>query len=297
MNETEQNNQEQTQETTQTTTATVAADALSPASLASPDGQAALGQSHGDAQRIAELERQLQQERVEKGRLRQTNDELRRVQEELARLKAENVSLRKRRPSDYLSDKEKGILDEGQLAAIDKVVQGRVEEATAGVKAENDRLRDDQSRRDAEAAQRAKAQFNAEVERLAPGLSAAVNEHVAEWQKWAASKRRAASVAQAFASNDAETVAEFLQEFAESKGIRANGDGLAARPNSSFSPRGGSHPVQIGGDRTVYTVDQYAEALRKASDDYDAGRITLEERRKIERTFDKAIAEGRVVPR
>lgn len=290
MNENEQH-KENTTETTETTAVAVAADALSPANF----GETQTQQSSGEAQRIAELERELQQERVEKGRLRQTNDELRKVQEELARLKAENANLRKRRPSDFLSDNEKELLDEGQLAAIDKVVQGRVEEATASVKAENDRLRDDQSRRDAEAAQRAKAQFNAEVERLAPGLAAAVREHAAEWQKWAASPIRAASVAQAFASNDAGTVAEFLGAFAQSNGIRANGDGIAARPSSSYSPRGGSHPVSTGGDTATYTVDQYSEAMRRAGEDYNAGKITADDYRAIKKKFDTALNEGRVV--
>ena len=294
MNETEQNNQEQNnQETTQTTTATVAADALSPANL----GGTQTPQPSGDAQRIADLERELQQERVEKGRLRQTNDELRKVQEELARLKAENATLRQRKPSDFLSDEEKSLLDENQLAAIDKVAKGRAAEASEAQKAENARLRDEIAKRDADMAGKAKAMFNAEVERLAPGLAAAVNEQAAEWQKWAGDRRRAASVAQAFASNDAETVAEFLQEFAESKGIRANGDGLAARPNSSFSPRGGSHPAPTGGDTATYTLEQYNAAMRKASDDVNAGRITTDEYRAIKKKFDTALNEGRITLR
>ena len=148
---------------------------------------------------------QNQQERVEKGRLRQTNDELRSAKEEIARLKAENARLAQRKPSDYLTDEERAELDDKQLAAIDKVVQGRVGDMSAAQKAENDRLREEIARRDANIAASAKAQFNAEVERLAPGLAAAVNEHAAEWQKWAASPRRAASVAAAFQQNDAVT--------------------------------------------------------------------------------------------
>lgn len=291
MNETEQNNQEQTQETQETTTATVAADALSPANL----GGTQTPQPSGDAQRIAELERELQQERVEKGRLRQTNDELRKAQEELARLKAENATLRQRKPGDFLSDEEKEMLSEEQLAAIDKVTRGRIAEASEAQKAENARLRDEIARRDADMSGRAKAQFNAEVERLAPGLAAAVNEQAAEWKKWAGDRRRAASVAQAFASNDAETVAEFLQEFAESKGIRANGDGLAARPNSSFSQRGGSRPAATSGDTATYTVEQYGEAMRRAGEDLSAGRITADEYRAIRKKFDTALNEGRIV--
>ena len=147
----------------------------------------------------------------------------------------------------------------------------------------------------AEAAQRAKAQFNAEVERLAPGLAAAVREHAAEWQKWAASPIRAASVAQAFASNDAGTVAEFLGAFAQSNGIRANGDGIAARPSSSYSPRGGSHPVSTGGDTATYTVDQYSEAMRRAGEDYNAGKITADDYRAIKKKFETALNEGRIV--
>lgn len=291
----EQENQEQTtQETTQTTAAPVAADALSPANL---NGETQTQQPSGDAQRIADLERQLQQERVEKGRLRQTNDELRKAQEELARLKAENATLRQRRPSDFLSDEEKELLDDGQLAAIDKVVRGRVGEVSATQKAENDRLREELAQRDAAMVRTAKAQFNAEVERLAPGLAGAVSEHSAEWQKWVGSPRRAASVASAFANNDAATVVEFLQEFAQSKGIRANGDGIAARPSSSFSPAGGSHPVQTGGDTATYTLEQYNAEMRRASEDVNAGRITADEYRAIKKKFDTALNEGRITQR
>lgn len=294
MNENEQTNQETT-ETTQTTTTPVAADALSPVAAGNQQTQT---QPSGDAQRIAELERELQQERVEKGRLRQTNDELRSAKEEIARLKAENARLAQRKPSDYLTDEERAELDDKQLAAIDKVVQGRVGDMSAAQKAENDRLREEIARRDANIAASAKAQFNAEVERLAPGLAAVVNEHAAEWQKWAASPRRAASVAAAFQQNDAATVAEFLQEFVQSKGIQANGDGIAARPRTSFSPTGGSHPVQTDErDTATYTVDQYGEALRRAGEDLTAGRITSEQYRAIKQKFTTALNEGRIVPR
>lgn len=294
MNENEQTNQETT-ETTQTTTTPVAADALSPVAAGNQQAQT---QPSGDAQRIAELERELQQERVEKGRLRQTNDELRSAKEEIARLKAENARLAQRKPSDFLTPEEREQLDEKQLAAIDKVVQGRVGDMSAAQKAENDRLREEIARRDANIAASAKAQFNAEVERLAPGLAAAVNEHAAEWQKWAASPRRAASVAAAFQQNDAATVAEFLQEFVQSKGIQANGDGIAARPRTSFSPTGGSHPAPTDArDTTIYTVDQYGEALRRAGEDLTAGRITSEQYRAIKQKFTTALNEGRIVPR
>lgn len=294
MNENEQTNKENTQ-TTQTTTEPVAADALSPVAAGTQQTQT---QPSGDAQRIAELERELQQERVEKGRLRQKNDELRSAQEEIARLKAENAKLSQRRPGDFLTPEEREQLDEKQLAAIDKVVQGRVGDMSAAQKAENDRLREEIARRDANIAASAKAQFNAEVERLAPGLAAAVNEHVAEWQKWAASPRRAASVAMAFQRNDAATVAEFLQEFVQSKGIQANGDGIAARPRTSFSPAGGSHPAPTDtGDTATYTVDQYGEAMRRAGDDLNAGRITSEQYRAIRQKFNTALNEGRIVPR
>ena len=260
-------------------------------------GDGAAPQQSGDAERIAALERELQQERVEKGRLRQTSDELRKAQEEIARLKAENASLSQRRPSDFLSDEERAAIDPDQLAVIDKLVKGRMGDASAAVKAEADQLREELHRRDASAAQMAKAQFNAEVERLAPGLAAAINDRRADWEKWSSAPRRAASVAMAFKSLDAATVAEFLQEFAQSNGVQANVDGLAARPGTSYSPRGGNHPVSVGGDQTTYTVEQFSEAMRQASDDYNAGRITADDYRAIKKKFDTALNEGRVVPK
>ena len=291
----EQEKQEQTtQETTQTTTAPIAADMLSPAVQDAPSTQQA--SDPRDAE-IARLKHRLEVEFAEEGRVRKANEKIAALQDEIARLKSENASIRQRRPSDFLSDEEKELLDDGQLAAIDKVVRGRVGEVSATQKAENDRLREELAQRDAAMVRTAKAQFNAEVERLAPGLAGAVSEHSAEWQKWVGSPRRAASVASAFANNDAATVVEFLQEFAQSKGIRANGDGIAARPSSSFSPAGGSHPVQSGGDTATYTLEQYNAEMRRASEDVNAGRITADEYRAIKKKFDTALNEGRVVPR
>ena len=291
MNENEQTKQEQT---TQTTTVPVAADSLSPATKDVSHSQQVTDPRDEE---IARLKHRLEVEFAEEGRVRKANEKIHSLEEELARLKAENASLAQRRPGDFLTDEERAELDDKQLAAIDKVVKGRVGEVSATQKAENDRLREELARRDAAMAQTAAAQFNAEVERLAPGLALAVNGHKDEWQKWVSSPRRAASVAAAFRNHDASTVAEFLQEFAQSKGFRADGDGIAARPNSSFSPAGGSHPVSTGGDTDTYTLEQYNAAMRQASADYGAGRITADEYRGIKKKFDTALMEGRITQR
>ena len=267
------------------------AEATSLADFANPTASS----NDGDASRVAELERELQQERVEKGRLKAANDELRKLKEEVNKLKAENSSLKQRKASDYLTEAERGEIDDGQIAVIDKIIRGRVGDLSEEHKAENERLRAELAKRDATMAANTASQFNAEVERLAPGLSAAVGEHKADWQKWVSSPRRAASVAAAFKNYDAATVVSFLQEFAQTNGIQANGGGVAARPNSSFSPRGGNHSVSVSGDKTVYTVEQYSKELRKATDDHDAGRITTDEYKAIKRKFDTALAEGRIV--
>lgn len=290
MMETNEENTEQAQGAEQQAeTAAVSAASM----LAAPQTD---GGGHSD--RIAELERELQQERVEKGRLRQTNDELRKAQEEIARLKAENAKLSARKPTDYLSDKEREIIDAEQLAVIDKLVQGRMGDASAAVKAENERYREEMAKRDAAAVEMRKAQFDAEVERIAPGLSAAISDgHMDEWNRWRAERRRASSVNDAFKTFDAATAADFIMEFAEAHGIRAGGDGVAARPQTSYPLRGGSRPVARQGDTATYTVEQYSEALRRAGDDYNAGRITADEYRAIKKKFDTALNEGRIVPR
>ena len=292
------NENEQQEQTTQNTTPTTAAETVDVSSLAAPQSAApaAPATDPRDAE-IAELKHRLQVESAEQGRLRKANDELRRLQEENARLKAENANLSQRSPSDILSDEERALLDDKQLAAIDKLVKGRMGDMSAAQKAEQDRLREELQKRDATMAASAKAQFNAEVERIAPGLAALVSDNREAWTKWSSDRRRAASVAQAFASYDAGTVAEFFNEFVKSSGIRANGNGVAARPSSSFSPTGGSHPVTTDGDTATYTVDQYSEALRHAADDYGAGRITADEYGAIKKKFNTALNEGRIVQR
>ena len=288
-----ENKNEQQEQTTQTTTEQAAAQAFDASMLASPANPS--GADSRDAE-IAELRRQLQEERVEKGRLRSTNDELRKANEKIARLEAENAKLSRRNPEDYLSSEEREKIDPEQLAVIDKMVQGRMVDANAAMKAENDRLREEMAKRDASAVEMRKAQFDAEVQRMAPGLVQAVMaSHVNDWQKWSQERRRASSVAEAFRTFDAATVAEFLKEFAESKGIHAEVSGVAARPSSSYSPRGGNHPTDMRGDTATYTLEQFNQALRAAAADYDAGRITLEERRAIQKKFNNAMAEGRVV--
>lgn len=246
-------------------------------------------QTKGDeSSRIAELERELQSERVERGRLRTANDELRQAREEIARLKAENANLASRKPGEYLTEDERKLLDPDQLAVLDKVIKGRVGDVTEKLRAESEKSA-------AREGQYRKSQFDAEVERLAPGLAALVNEHRDDWNKWAGERRRVASVTAAFKSFDAATVAEFLNEFVSSKGIRAEGGGVAARPETSYSPRGGNRPAQPSKDTTTYTLEQYNAEIRKATADYEAGRITLDQRKAIQSKFDTALAEGRVV--
>lgn len=288
------NENEQKEQTTHTT----AAEAIDVSSLAAPaPAQSPTGGADPRDAEIAELKHRLEVESAEQGRLRKANDELRKLQDEIARLKAENAKLSVRSPGDYLTDEERAILDDKQLAAIDKVARGRINDAVAEQRAESDRLREELQKRDASMAASARAQFNAEVERIAPGLAALASENRDAWQKWSNDRRRAASVAQAFASYDAGTVAEFLNEFVKSNGIRANGGGVAARPSTSFSPTGGSHPAQIGGDTSTYTVEQYSEALRRAADDYGAGRITADDYGAIKKKFNTALNEGRIVQR
>ncbi len=250
-------------------------------------GAASLAAPSDDGARVAELERELQKERVEQGRLRVANDELRRAKEEIAALRSQLEAAKERTFSDYLSDEDKAKLDQDQLAVIDKVVRGRVGDMKAAAKAENDRLREELARRAVDA-------FNMEVERIAPGLSAAIsNGHRDEWAKWCQAKSRAASVAQAFRSRDAATAAGFIEEFAREVGLRTDGDGLAAHA-PSYSPRGGTRPAYGAGDQTRYTLAEYNAALRAAASDYDAGRITADERREIMKKFDKALEEGRI---
>ena len=247
---------------------------------------------------IARLKHRIESEFAEQGRVRKANEQIAHLNEEIARLKAENAKLYARKPTDYLSDKEREIIDAEQLAVIDKLVQGRMGDASAAVKAENERYREEMAKRDAAAVEMRKAQFDAEVERIAPGLSAAISDgHMDEWNKWRAERRRASSVNDAFRTFDAATAAVFITEFAETHNIRAGGDGVAARPQTSYPLRGGSRPAARQGDTATYTVEQYSEALRRAGDDYNAGRITADEYRAIKKKFDTALNEGRIVPR
>ena len=236
--------------------------------------------------RVVQLEKELQDMRSHQGRVRKANEELKAAREENERLKAELEKYKSRTPKDYLDDDEREIIDDAQLNALDKVIKGRMGEANAATKAENDRLHE-------ELRAVSKVRFNAEVERLAPGLASAISANKDAWLKWSGAKRRAASVAAAFKEFDAETVASFFQEFAQANGISTETNALSAR--SPSAPKGGNRPVVKDGDQTVYTVAEYSAALRKAQSDRASGKISNDDYKAIIKKFDKAIEEGRIV--
>lgn len=244
-------------------------------------------------ERIAALERELQTERIEHGRVKKLSDENRQLREEVNELKKKLSELTARAPEDYLAAEERDSIDLEQARIVGKMTRGIVEDAMAPLRKENEELRSRiaaQGEADREHSVRA---FTNEVNRLAPGLlNAVLSQHKTEWMQWASHPVRKASISLATQNCDAETTAYFLKQFCSENGI--SGSSQMSESVAEPSPSSGNVRTLDGGDKTMYSYDQFSEAKRQLTERYEAGKISADEYRKGNHKLDAAAREGRV---
>jgi len=245
----------------------------------------------GDASaaRIAELERQLQQERVESGRLRKANDEL-------AQLRAENAQLKAAQRGDgsaIISSLPKDVVEpvpddikRMTGAAIETAVSDAITKERERYEAELAKLRE-------EGAQSRRTSFARQINTAYPSFFADTREGgklYAQWSEYM--ERNGDSLGKCLGSFDYDATKYHIDRFYSEYGISnpSGGQGGTAAPEPR-SIGGGVNPG-AGDQKKTYTYAEYNELRKKAHALRDA--YDFEKYRALAKELDDAIAEGRV---
>lgn len=239
--------------------------------------------------RAEELERQLQKERVEGGRLKKTSDELEALRRENEELKA------KRREEELISsipESERDAVPEEVLNVAAKMAKQAESRFDARLKSiEDARLRDAEEAR--ETARRGIVQ---KVQSYCPRFLGDVSEGSDKYAAWCEYKRyNEASITGAFAAGDFDTLKYHIDSFYNSKlGIpvpTGDQDGTAAPDprNNGGGYAGGGEPHASG---KVYTQEEFLELYDKVEQARSRGDYA--EMKRLNAEIEKAPAEGRV---
>lgn len=245
----------------------------------------------GDASaaRIAELERQLQQERVESGRLRK-------VSEQLAQLQAENAQLRAAQRGDgstIINNLPKEVVEpvpddikRMTGAAIETAVSDAIAKERERYEAELAKLRE-------EGAQSKRTAFARQINAAYPSFFADTREGGKLYTQWSEfMERNGGSIGASLESFDFDGTKYHIDRFYNEYGISnpSGGQGGAAAPDPR-SIGGGVNPG-AGEQKKTYTNAEYQELRKKAHEYRDA--YEFEKYRTLAKELDDAIMEGRV---
>lgn len=230
---------------------------------------AATGES-AEAKRIAELEKELQTNRVEFGRLKMANERIAALEEQLAKANARNAE----------EDAMSSIPEDVRNAVPDEVVRTQVALQTksdARHAKEMEELREQIAKRDREV-------FADRIERSYPGFLASTSEGGVNHDTWARYQRfNKGSIVAAYREMDFDTLSYHIDQFCREVGIRnpSEGQGSYATPD----PRtigGGVSGGENAKDGVTYTYDEYialydkVEAAREKGDYAEMKRLNSE---------------------
>ena len=238
------------------------------------------------------MQKQLQGERVEAGRLKKANEENAALRKRIEELEAQHgteeavqslpENLREL-PEDYK-----------QGAAV--LAKHMVDKANA---ARDAKMKEMEARFEAESKRRrleAMGSFVSKIEATYPGFLASIGnggDKMAAWKKY--QRFNAATIKAALAEGDFETLSHHIGQFYASIGVAApsgNQDGSAAPDPRSM---GGGVQTQIpGGPGKTYTVDEYKQILDEAQTKFNNQQISYKDYSAICGELTKAYREGRV---
>lgn len=239
--------------------------------------------------RIAELERELQKERVESGRLKKTNEELAHLREEVARLKERKGvdSVIESVPEDVRNDiapevlRASGTMANRAAAEVAGSISKDIEKQNEEIRM----LREENQRRD-------RVAFTQRINMQFPGFMSSVSEGGDKHDAWIKYQRyNAGSIVSALNANDFDTIAYHIERFCNELGVPVpSGKGGSATPDPR-SLAGGTGTVSVNNGR-IYTPEEYnalfdqKEAARDRGDYAEVKRISDE--------INRAQAEGRI---
>lgn len=237
------------------------------------------------------LQKQLQGERVEAGRLKKAN-------EENAALRKRIEELENRRGIDEAVE----ALPEDLREIPDDLKQGAAAMAKHMIdksNAERDaRLREIESRFEEDAQRRrmdAMRAFMVRIEANYPGFIRGVSEGGDKQKAWADYQRHnAATISQALDGGDFDTLSYHIKQFYSSIGLASpSGSGEPATPEPRSIGGGETMPQGMNPGRT-YSVDEYKRILDDAQTKFQNQRLTYREYSAICGELTKAYREGRV---
>ena len=252
-------------------------------------GQATSGAENGGADasaaRIAELEKQLQRERVEQGRLNKAN-------EELAQLRKENEALKAEKGRASVLDR---VSQESLEGIPDNIQRFTSEAVDAAVKAERERHEKEMEGMRAASADQARRLFNERMDGSFPGLLAKIRPGGELAEAWAKYQRpNAASIVGAIRNGDFETLKWHIEHFQAESGVSiTSGDGGKATTADPRSMGGGVAQPQ-GGVGKTYTVAEYTRLMDQAQSKFQRHELSGNDYRGICAELEKAYREGRV---
>ena len=236
--------------------------------------------------RIAELERELQNARVEQGRVKKLSEELKARDEELAKLRAS------RQNEDILS-----ALSAEERESVSPEVLGVLTKAVGKVQSDYERrFREQEALRSQAEAGRREADteaFARAVDARFPGFFSSVGQGGANEAAWKTFMRfNGPSVNTAYANCDMESIAHFVESFYRNHlGTDVpSGKGGSAAPEPSN--QGGGNRPELGGGNRVYTNEEYAALDERCMKLRREGKI--QEYRKLRDELDTILSEGRV---
>lgn len=254
---------------------------------------------------VESLRIELQQNRVEQGRVKALAEANKAAEAEIARLKAENEALAKVRKSslDHVDQSLRDVVDEDILRANEAMIQGsnkdllaefekRLSPVEAALKSEHEaRMRAESSAMDAR------------IDQFHPNFAAATQpggQYAEAWADYLAKEdprtgmKNGEIVVRAYNGQRFEGVNDMIESFKIQSGIsRVEGMQGGAFPGNQspyVSQRGGS-----GGNAERYTLSQYQAAMDASRKAFTSGKQTAAERQAVLEKYTKALQEGRII--
>jgi len=282
-----------------------AAETTAPTALSTQSRRTEQAPAAGDKDAIiVSLRNELQQQKVEAGRVKALSDEIKTLKQENAELK-KLVDAKKLEDESLLSHVEpsrRASVDEDILKSAEDIALATERRIMAALDA---RLAPIQGAVASERETRAKtdeAAFDAQIDKAHPGFAKATSEGGNLCEKWEAflcetdhltGEPNTNVLTKAYQAKRFAGVDQIICNFKDKAGItrRATLEG-AAHPSSSAP--GGSAPVGTK-DTKRYTQQEIQDGLDQSRKDLAAKRITLAQRNEILKKFQLAISERRVI--
>lgn len=239
------------------------------------------------------LQKQLQGERVETGRLKKANEEnaaLRKRLEELESRMGEEEALSA--IPEHLKGEIPSEYAQGAAALAKHMVDKANAERDAKLKEMEARLEQDEERRRLEAM----GSFVENIEATYPGFLKSIGaggDKADAWVKY--QQYNAATINKALAEGDAKTLSYHIKQFYTSLGLNApsgSRDEIAAPDPRAIG--GGEQAHITSGNGRTYTVDEWKRTMDEAQAKYQRGSIPSKEYSAICAELTKAYQEGRV---